>query len=500
MSLRTLQRRARTFIAALIIGLALVSCAQPSNDPIETERLSLTIGSPSSSLQAPKSKIALGFPEGLVVSGASSEATLVIYDRQFDEYASKKALAASPLGAKLTINASALQKGKKIGISFPYTEAYDALGTAIFIQAKGSFPLGLDESVTNGVMTAYVDSDFLLFLADEAGTSTVELDLLFVRDRPGYTEPDTAYLSSIQLWKGNAFTEAVPDLKGKKVAMVVHGVFSSLADMTTLAAALAAAKDDLGALKYDYVIGFEYGMGASIPTQGSDMALKYRALTGATEVARLDIFAHSMGNLVSRWAMQRPDMADSSGFAASRIGQYVTRYVSLGGPHAGVPFRPMIDYFMGSMSFILDISLKLTVPCLSDLICYGTPKGAEVDVGYWAPSATIGKLNYTSHSAVKGPDFDTLKIVSIAGNKMGDYAMMGTKLIPKLFYYMYWANLWKNPYEDGIVAAYSARSPELAKIANTVEYVPTWPMNHAEIYNAPMALTDIKALIAAKGW
>ena len=231
------------------------------------------------------------------------------------------------------------------------------------------------------------------------------------------------------------------------------------------------------------------------------MAEKYLALKGAKTTTRLDIFAHSMGNLVSRWAMQRPDKAGTADFADSRIGQYVRNYVSLGGPHEGVPFK--------SIKWVLDL-IKLAYAkvgwqwydCVNDLMCKGTPPNSSPEVQPWEPSTTIGMLNYSSDSKTRGPDFDrtAFKITTISGKDWRSYSEVLGKPFMLGYTFVFYYHGWDKFFEDGIVATYSAQGVDLAKISSSVENIPTWSMDHGQLYNKTTALKDVQDLVKRPGW
>ena len=449
-----------------------------------------------------KSGISVSFPSDLVPAGVTKEASLVVYDRQFAEYASNKYLSAGAQGIKLNINTTSILPEKRIRITVPYSGSFDPDSTYFIVEDQGIYPFVLDASLSNGILTGDLDSTWLVFLASR-GISDANLNIVVMTKKPG-AENDTAYTSSVQFWddKNKTFTSLPSnlDLSGKKVCMVVHGLASKLADMVNLAGALAPAKNGEGKIAYDIVLGYEYGMLASIPTQGKDMAEKYLALKGARTTTRLDIFAHSMGNLVSRWAMQRPDKAGQTDFANSRIGQYVRNYVSLGGPHEGVPFK-------GAKWVLEGIKLALAqvgwpwFDCLNDLMCQGTPPKSSPEVLPWEPSSTVGMLNYNSNPNGKGPDFDSkdFKITTISGNVWDSYGVMGAAFATG-YWFVFTNKQLDKLLEDGIVATYSAQGNELRKISSSVENIPTWKMNHGQMYNETTALKDIQGLVKRPGW
>jgi hypothetical protein len=80
---------------------------------------------------------------------------------------------------------------------------------------------------------------------------------------------------------------------------------------------------------------------------------------GLADAQTVDLFAHSMGNLVSRYAMETTRLQN-------RITN-VSHYVSLGGPHAGIPFGDLTHL---EQAFFYLFKLSST-PCLKDLLTDG---------------------------------------------------------------------------------------------------------------------------------
>ena len=471
--------------------------------PFELERITQSIGADMATLHASKSGISVSFPADMVPAGVAKDTSLVVYDRQFGEYSSNKYFVASPQGVKLSINTASILPDRRIRISIPYSGHYEPETTYILVEDQGIYPFVLDSSISDGVLTGDLDSGWLLFLASR-GITDANINIVVMDKKPNQ-QNDDAFTASIQFWdpKAKKFTPlpANLDLAGKSVALVVHGLASKVADMANLAGALAPAKNHDGKAAYDLVLGYNYGMGADIPTQGSTMAAQYLAIKGADMGPRLDIFAHSMGNLVSRWAMQRPDKTGQAGLDASRIGQYVRNYVSLGGPHEGVPFKNGV--ILKTITFLLEKTGGYYWPCLNDLMCQGTPKGSAPESLPWVPSGPIGLLNYSSNPDARGPDFkrEDFKITTLTGNVWDTYELYG---LPYAFITGYWQAFttaqFKDLYEDGIVATYSAHGNELRKISSTVENIPELKMNHGQLYNDSTALKAIQTLVARSGW
>jgi pimeloyl-ACP methyl ester carboxylesterase len=108
----------------------------------------------------------------------------------------------------------------------------------------------------------------------------------------------------------------IKELRGK-VAVLIHGIFSDKEEMVNAARVLA------GLDFYDRILVYAYPWQNSILSNGDAFALR---LANVDDTVKVDVFAHSMGGLVTRQALRRDG-------GKHGIGALMT----LGTPHRGVP-------------------------------------------------------------------------------------------------------------------------------------------------------------------
>lgn len=115
-------------------------------------------------------------------------------------------------------------------------------------------------------------------------------------------------------------------LSGKRIAVVVHGTWSSVQNLPELSTFLANLPDKSNTSHkfFDAVIGVNYESIKASPDQNGDLlaaALKPLEQNGT----RLFLFAHSQGGLVARWAIEKADAKDA------------VMLVMFGTPNQGIP-------------------------------------------------------------------------------------------------------------------------------------------------------------------
>ena len=123
----------------------------------------------------------------------------------------------------------------------------------------------------------------------------------------------------------------------RRVLLVVHGI---IGDTRGMAASLAA--DPIRG-QYDAVLALDYeNIGTGVDETAADLAARVRDLHLDTG-QRIDVLAHSMGGLVSRWWIER-----EGGAAAVR------RLVTCGTPHGGSPWPRVQDLATAGAGLVLN--------------------------------------------------------------------------------------------------------------------------------------------------
>ncbi len=182
--------------------------------------------------------------------------------------------------------------------------------------------------------------------------------------------------------------------RARRVALFVHGI---IGDTREMAAGLRRAGV---ADRYDLVLTFDYES-LNDPIPETARALKQRladAGLAAGHGKELDVIAHSMGGLVSRWFIEREG---GNGV--------VRRLVMLGTPNGGSPWPRVADWATTALAVALNALSQAIWPAsvLAGLV--HATRYAEVTVGQMAPGSSFLSDLYAS------PDPE-VRYTLIAGN------------------------------------------------------------------------------------
>lgn len=123
------------------------------------------------------------------------------------------------------------------------------------------------------------------------------------------------------------------DVKGKHLALTIHGFQDSPQAFNTLAEHLLSkyACDQLKTSPcYDMVLGIDYPSdGTILQTIGMQMSSLIQPLL--KQATSTDIYAHSMGVLIARYELENPNLSEN-------IAPYIQHAILIGGPNNGIPF------------------------------------------------------------------------------------------------------------------------------------------------------------------
>ncbi len=384
-------------------------------------------------------------------------------------------------------NSSAI---REIRTRLPYAGVYNEEHPPLFIamNQNGLFiPVDYVTDTVSATLIGLIDTmEINTLMEDTAGKLILKL---FTANLNATQDASGAISASIKIFSRahNKFEAApIPSLAGKRIALVVHGITSNLDQSKAMGEFLATFKKN-GALYYDQVIGFEYSSNARISELGARMAAT--AYPHVASCAQLDIFAHSMGNLVARYAMTTQNVEK----VPNRLNM-VKHYVALGGPHEGVPLVTLSGFkFFDMMAYIFGVD---TIYCVYDLLTY---------VDQLEPyTAFLRDLNDFSKNGGVGPEYKTLRVYSMTGQTYSNYKMAGIIPAGKIFNYMY-KNAVANSKKtlvykiDGIVADYSAGSTTQKNLEKLSEYHKNTPaaaiifpeLNHGELFSSLKSLNQI---------
>ena len=162
------------------------------------------------------------------------------------------------------------------------------------------------------------------------------------------------YDSSRSDW-GQVITN--PTVTGKRIAVVVHGIFNNHTNVKDLGGFLAsdiALMSNLPSDTYDQVWCYEYKWEANIADNGKLFAQQLNSKM--PDAAQTDIFAHSMGGLVSRWALEKEG-----------LGNRITRLITLGTPHEGVPLQ-VAQFLVWLTGQRTGVNIASFIPGIDDLV------------------------------------------------------------------------------------------------------------------------------------
>jgi len=181
------------------------------------------------------------------------------------------------------------------------------------------------------------------------------LDTPYARLKEFGWSPETPpRMGSWECWK--PFSS--PDTTPQRTAIVLHGAGDTLADMNALAFYLARLRARDGTRYYARVYGVDYHWQAHIAGNGTLVAAMWKSAFPADDRRRVDIFAHSMGGLVARWAIEQAG-ADRG----------IHRLFTLATPHNGLPL-----YHLARCTLIAPFVLNLAFPGIADLLQNKDPR------------------------------------------------------------------------------------------------------------------------------
>lgn len=380
-------------------------------------------------------------------------------------------------GVRITVDPDSVRAGRLITIEMPYPGTYGAEETMLAVQNAAGLVFALDSRISPDGTYISGDLDFrrldLLDSTPDNGDRNLETFRVFTATRTsGRAIP--VLQTSVQPFVNGAWGGIVPDLTGKRVAVLVHGIDSSLADLTSLAQFIASYKLPLSSTPYyDAVIGFQYTSNNPLANIGEACAESLAPIVSTT--SQSDLFAHSMGNLVSRYAME------TSSLGSNRLGQWIHHFVGLGGPHTGIPFAnvPLLQtlawIFAGDSYY-----------CLVDLVTHGE--------GGAPKTSFLTDLNTTT----QGPDYNTASYFTMSGS---DYAALYKGIIPEghIVNGLYDLSVGLDTVNDGLVAQYSAQSNVLAQQSSVWQEGPTFNLDHTQLHDSPTAFNQIGNWIRAWG-
>lgn len=325
-------------------------------------------------------------------------------------------------------------------------EVLDVLGRAISTdQVEFDIPQSILKSMTRGNS---LEGDFSV--AWYTGRPSLEPRLF---KNPNYGEQSNFACSPVDDTLVVLSNEDVIQ-PGERVAIIVHGLNNSADDMPDLAYIASRIVGYFGGNdtyssehRYDRIWFFDYHDSATaIDANGNKLAALLNS-RGVENAASVDFYGHSMGGLVSRWAIEK-----------NGIGARVDRLFTFGTPHKGVP-KPVLGIYGWALSYF--------IPGIDDL--------ADT-------SDFIRVLNQND-----SPYKNKVAYYALAGSNY-DYFWSDTSVILGFGYRVRnWYDVlgWSGPI-DGIVAEYSAIPGDLNRFGKSnLRSLATLTLNHSDIGGVP---------------
>jgi hypothetical protein len=455
-------------IVFVVMGCAGKGAKQPVENLLE---ISAVIGPTGGSIESPDYKVAVTAEPG----DLSRDTTITIRVRSaLESMWNRKEFQRSQNGFIIQLDSEAIADGRTIKLSLPLIGNYDPLWTMLLIENVNGMILALPSTLdpSGEMIVAEISKEITKRLTNSFRTRSNHLPsnalLAFVANREVSAERPPL-VTSLYGFKNGAFTGAPPDTTNRRIAVVVHGIDSSLQDLTSLGAFLASfSADGAPGRYYDAVIGFQYTSNAPIAEIGTALADMVKPYVSVAREA--DIYAHSMGNLVSRYAMETTSLQN-------RIGAYIKHFVGLGGPHSGVPFANIpsfqtLIYIFGGDSYYP----------LRDLVTYGKD-GLPL-------TNFLTKLNTKQN----GPDYEFAQYFTLSGSDYADL-YFGNLPVGEIVNLMYDTSVGFDTINDGLVAQYSAQSSVLAFQSKTWQVGPTFPLSHTGIHDSQTAFNQLRTWI-----
>jgi pimeloyl-ACP methyl ester carboxylesterase len=350
----------------------------------------------------------------------TTQVTLQVLEKQ-RVGAAPQGFTANPNGINVALDPSVMAAGSAIKVEIPTALPYDQFGSMMFAtDDNGNYvPLDVTYDGTRKVLIGAAPKERLQAISASRGRASPFLFGVFssVIARVASAASGEFYVYKNGGWQ-SARGQTMP--AGKRVAVLVHGIFHTHEDMKDLARFLASARTNASVPLYDEVWAYSYNFGARIEDSGDLFANQLSAaMVGAITV---DLYGHSMGGLVARWALEKKG-----------LGSRIQRLITLGTPHTGVPLQ-LLQLLVWFSPHVGTSSIAEILPGVNDLV----DKKVENPL---SPSF-LKKLN-DGDSSYKG----TAEDCTLAGDDGTDY----------------WASPLTDPFysvlaiqHDGIVPVYSA--------------------------------------------
>lgn len=383
-------------------GLLLTACggggggvtAFPSAGTRTFEKSVLVTDSETSILD-PVTGCRLLVPAGSMSTGSSIQLTVWSGQRNI---AGKAGFDISERAYDITLNPNQLIEHSSIEIRLPWRNGADSLTTSIVAYGANGRSLVLRDSqgATSDAPSALIGFHELQYLSNSVVGTASPIVIQFAVAEPtisrnhlsGYSNPLLEELWSRPL---SRTTYA----KRQRVAIVTHGILDDAAGQAPVTNFLKGKFPTDGeagtSFPFDKVAAFGYDWKQRIQANGAAFAAEINAQYGDPQKYEVYIFAHSMGGLVSRVAVELEGTPS------------VKQLVTLGTPHLGVPLTIMKNIVW------LNLGVSLAAPGVKQLL-------EDSDVVKALRVSRASNVEYkamagTSHSNFKGGLGDAVDVM-----------------------------------------------------------------------------------------
>ena len=267
--------------------------------------------------------------------------------------AKREFLTPSPNAVWLTIDPLAISTSRIIEIRIPWTAAYSLLGTPVFVtdpEGKRLMPIDTQYDAAGKALIGSVTREELIAV----GATAADPVVFYVGGMPIVEGTRTRSVPiNVNSTRNTRITGS-----GKRVALVLHGINDNAAGMSGVTSVLNNLSVYNGYPLYTDVVAWNYGtLGTLLPIEWNAIDFASYITSTWSNATFIDIYAHSMGGLVSRKAIQLlgPNVAN------------IRQLLTMGTPHLGVPLKAM--QLLLQQSFSKEMSLlNFIAPGAFDLI------------------------------------------------------------------------------------------------------------------------------------
>jgi hypothetical protein len=238
-------------------------------------------------------------------------------------------------------------------ITMPWSTTGDVAGTCLLAYGPSGQPLVLTRttSFTQTAPQVTLTAGDVAFLGGTTAISSAPVEFEIVMEQipvSTVTPADSKAMSGLQLiWRRPASRTTAATRQ--RIAVTVHGVLNTSDDVIDLSGFLKTGKEpaegapSFSTYPFDVVYAYNYNYKDTIENNGALLANTLNASWDDPTKYEVHIFGHSMGGIVSRWAVEQVGV------------KCCTQLVTMGSPSKGVPIEVMQNWAFGLL--VIPVSL-----------------------------------------------------------------------------------------------------------------------------------------------